>query len=81
MKAQAAALGHKSDAGGVILNLKSADDVLTTAEPGFADAYITRGRDIPVRQVSLRQTQPDDATIYGDKVAYEDFIAKFRTKS
>ena len=27
MKAQAAALGHKSDAGGVILNLKSADDV------------------------------------------------------
>jgi len=27
MKAQAAALGHKSDAGGVILNLKSADEV------------------------------------------------------
>lgn len=27
MKAQAAALGHKSDAGGVILNLKSASDV------------------------------------------------------
>jgi acyl-CoA synthetase (NDP forming) len=27
MKAQAAALGHKSDAGGVILNLRSADDV------------------------------------------------------
>src|SRR5690606_35141226 len=27
MKAQAAALGHKSDAGGVILNLESAEDV------------------------------------------------------
>src|SRR5690606_34946320 len=27
MKAQAAALGHKSDAGGVILNLKTADEV------------------------------------------------------
>jgi acyl-CoA synthetase (NDP forming) len=27
MKAQAAALGHKSDAGGVLLNLKTADDV------------------------------------------------------
>jgi len=27
MKAQAAALGHKSDAGGVILNIKSADEV------------------------------------------------------
>jgi acyl-CoA synthetase (NDP forming) len=29
LKAQAAALGHKSDAGGVILNLKSADEVTT----------------------------------------------------
>jgi len=50
--------------------LKSVGDVLTTSEPGFADAYITRGRDIPVRQVSLRQVQPDDVTIYGDKADY-----------
>jgi len=32
MKAQAAALGHKSDAGGVILNLKSADEVSAAFE-------------------------------------------------
>ena len=51
-------------------SLKSAGDVLTTAEPGFADAYITRGRDIPVRQVSLRQVTPDEDTVYGDKADY-----------
>ena len=35
LKAQAAALGHKSDAGGVILNLKSADEV----RAAFAKMY------------------------------------------
>ncbi|QZH75004.1 MAG: acetate--CoA ligase family protein [Erythrobacter sp.] len=37
MKAQAAALGHKSDAGGVILNLKSADDVCAAFERMFGN--------------------------------------------
>src|SRR5690606_22642180 len=32
MKAQAAALGHKSDAGGVLLNLRSAEEVRTALE-------------------------------------------------
>lgn len=36
MKAQAAALGHKSDAGGVILNLKTADDVRAAFERMYA---------------------------------------------
>ncbi|TIX50622.1 acetate--CoA ligase family protein [Alteraurantiacibacter aquimixticola] len=35
MKAQAAALGHKSDAGGVILNLKSREDVAEAFERMF----------------------------------------------
>ena len=41
MKAQAAALGHKSDAGGVILNLKSADEVRDAFERMYAsvEAY------------------------------------------
>jgi len=50
--------------------LKSMGNVLSVAKPGFADAYITKGRDIPVRQVSLRQTQSEDETIYGDKTDY-----------
>ncbi|MXO71217.1 acetate--CoA ligase family protein [Alteraurantiacibacter buctensis] len=36
MKAQAAALGHKSDAGGVILNLKTPDDVRAAFERMYA---------------------------------------------
>ncbi len=37
MKAQAAALGHKSDAGGVILNLKSADEVREAFDRMYAN--------------------------------------------
>ncbi|KRA82746.1 acetate--CoA ligase family protein [Altererythrobacter sp. Root672] len=37
MKAQAAALGHKSDAGGVILNLKSGDDVRAAFDRMYAN--------------------------------------------
>jgi len=41
-------------------------EVLTVAEPGFIDGYLTQGRNIPVRQVTLRQVQPDSEIIYGD---------------
>ena len=44
--------------------------VLSVAEPGFADAYITRGRDVPVRQVTLRQVQEADARVFGDQADY-----------
>lgn len=37
LKAQAAALGHKSDAGGVILNLKSADEVRAAFDKMYAN--------------------------------------------
>lgn len=37
MKGQAAALGHKSDAGAVLLNLKSADDVRAAFDTMFAN--------------------------------------------
>jgi len=40
--------------------------VLTVAEPGFIDGYLTQGRNIPVRQVTLRQVQPDCEIIYGE---------------
>lgn len=51
--------------------VKQMGEVLTVGEPGFSDNYITRGRDIPVRQVTLRQVQTQDETIYGEKA---DFI-------
>jgi len=40
--------------------------MLTIAEPGFVDGYLTQGRKIPVRPVTMRQVQPDCEIIYGE---------------
>lgn len=50
--------------------VRKMESVLSIVEPGFSDTYITRGRDIPVRQVTLRQTQGDDVRVYGAKADY-----------
>ena len=50
--------------------VKKMENVLSVRAPGFCDSYITSGRDIPARQVSLRQTQAEDESVYGAKAAY-----------
>lgn len=45
-------------------------DVLVTAEPGFIDTYLTLGRNIPARDVTLRQVAPDTDVIYGDETGF-----------
>lgn len=45
-------------------------DVLSVGEPGFVNDYITQGRAIPARQVTLRQVRTDDAEIFGAKAPY-----------
>ena len=50
--------------------IKRLGDVLSVAEPGFVDSYLTGGRNVPLRQVTLRQVQTGDATIYGDAGDY-----------
>ena len=50
--------------------LKKVGDVIFVAETGFIDQYITQGRNMTTRQVTLRQFQPEDGRIYGDKAAY-----------
>lgn len=40
--------------------------VLMVAEPGFIQTYLTHGRNIPVRPVTLRQVLPDEDDIYGE---------------
>ena len=45
-------------------------DVLNVCEPGFVDDYVMQGRNMPVRQVTLRQVQPENHTIFGDKSDY-----------
>lgn len=45
-------------------------NVLSVAEPGFVDDYITMGRSAPARQVTLRQVRTDDSEMFGDKAEY-----------
>ena len=45
-------------------------DVLSVAEPGFIASYLTRGRDMPTRQVTLRQIDEGDMRIYGHEAIY-----------
>jgi uncharacterized protein YigA (DUF484 family) len=45
-------------------------DVLVTAEPGFINTYLTLGRNIPARDVTLRQVAPDTDIIYGDETGF-----------
>lgn len=47
--------------------LQNLSNVLTLAEPGFVDSYITQGRGGTPRQITLRQVQTGSKTIYADK--------------
>lgn len=42
------------------------EDVLTIVAPGFVDAYVTGGRAVPHRQVTLRQVGDGSERIFGD---------------
>lgn len=44
--------------------------VLSVAPAGFVDAFVSRGRSMPVRQVTLRQTQAADPRVHGEKAGY-----------
>ena len=50
--------------------IKRMGDVLSVAEPGFIDSYVTQNRNLPARQVTRRQAQPEDGRLYGDKAEY-----------
>lgn len=46
--------------------VKKLGDVLSIAEPGFIDGYVTGARGGPVRQVTLRPIDYVDPFVYGD---------------
>ncbi|SLN15573.1 hypothetical protein ROJ8625_00503 [Roseivivax jejudonensis] len=56
----------ESREGGEVPAVRKLGEVLTVAEPGFVDAYISEGRGAPIRQVTLRQRAAGDTAIYGD---------------
>ncbi|MGR3836851.1 MAG: DUF484 family protein [Cognatishimia sp.] len=47
--------------------VKRLGSVLSIAEPGFVERYLTGGRNVPVRQVTLRQLDQGLSTVYGDR--------------
>ncbi len=50
--------------------LSKLDKVLSIANPGFVDAYLTFGRNVPARQVTLRQVEAGSDSIYGEKANF-----------
>ena len=50
--------------------LRRLGDVLFVAEPGFIADYLTNGRNVPLRPVTLRQTVPASDMIYGDRAGW-----------
>jgi uncharacterized protein len=53
-------------------NVQKLEDVLTIVSPGFVDHYLTAGRSIPQRTVTLRQVGDSSDRIYGEAA---DWIA------
>jgi uncharacterized protein len=53
-------------------NVQKLEDVLTIVSPGFVDHYLTAGRSIPQRTVTLRQVGDSSGRIYGEAA---DWIA------
>jgi uncharacterized protein YigA (DUF484 family) len=50
--------------------VKRLGDVLTVAEPGFIDSYLTQGRSTHPRQVTLRQVQGSTEVLYGEAASW-----------
>ncbi|MFT5343921.1 MAG: hypothetical protein ACI9BH_003146 [Paracoccaceae bacterium] len=50
--------------------VKRLGDVLTVAEPGFIDSYLTQGRSTHPRQVTLRQVQGSSEVLYGEAASW-----------
>lgn len=44
--------------------------VVALAPPGFVDEYVTLGRNMPVRQITLRRFRNVGASLYGDRASY-----------
>jgi uncharacterized protein len=47
--------------------LRKLGDVLFVAEPGFIADYLSGGRNVPLRPVTLRQVVPASDQLYGDR--------------
>lgn len=50
--------------------LRRLGEVLYVAEPGFVAEYLSGGRNVPLRPVTLRQVLPQSDALYGDRAGW-----------
>ncbi|NEX47867.1 DUF484 family protein [Pseudotabrizicola algicola] len=50
--------------------LRKLGEVLFVAEPGFVSEYLSGGRNVPLRPVTLRQTIPSSDMLYGETAGW-----------
>lgn len=50
--------------------VQALEDVLTVVRPGFVHDYITAGRDVPARAVTLRQVGAGSPKVFGNDAAW-----------
>ncbi|HSF65544.1 MAG TPA: DUF484 family protein [Paracoccaceae bacterium] len=50
--------------------LRRLGEVLFVAEPGFVAEYLSGGRNVPLRPVTLRQVLPQSDVLYGDRAGW-----------
>ncbi|MFZ1468414.1 MAG: DUF484 family protein [Paracoccaceae bacterium] len=50
--------------------LRRLGDVLYVAEPGFVAEYVSGGRNVPLRPVTLRQVMPENDALYADRAGF-----------
>ncbi len=67
LRVDAAILVLEGTANGADMALRRLDGMLLVRAPGFIDAYLTGGRDLPRRKVTLRQIRAADTTLYGEE--------------
>lgn len=51
-------------------SIKRLGEVLSVAEPGFVERYLTGGRNLPMRQITLRQLDKGARSVYGERADY-----------
>jgi uncharacterized protein YigA (DUF484 family) len=56
--------------GDEVKSLRRLGDVLYVAQSGFVADYISAGKNVPLRSVVLRQVQPANDVLYGDKAGW-----------
>ena len=51
-------------------NIRKLGQTLIVAQPGFVAAYVSGGRNVPLRPVVLRQVLPETDAIYGERAGW-----------